>query len=214
MFRPTAQFKRTKALSGGFTLVEMLVSVALFTIVMTIGLSVILSVVDGNKKTQSINSVVNNLNSSIDSMVRDMKTGIEYRCNHDGNDHLPITKGNASDCTNSSESSPSISFISTITGTERSVKYEYVPPNETSGVVGYISKVTCPPPLQGPCSDPIRITSPEINVTDMRMYVKAGINGQYQPGILLVIGGTARINPTTVSNFYIQTFVSRRVLNI
>lgn len=207
-------FKKQNNGSRGFTLVELLVSVSLFTIVMTIGLSVILSIIDGNKKTQAINSVVNNLNSSIDSMVRDMKTGIEYRCNQDDNDHLPINKGESSFCTSAGDSYPSVSFISTITGRERDVMYEFVPANAITGVGGHITKTTCDRPLIGTCSDAVRITSPEINVTDMRMYVKAGLNGVFQPGILLVIGGTAQINPTTISNFYLQTFVSRRVLNI
>lgn len=197
----------------GFSLVELLVSVALFTIVMTIGLSVILSIIDGNKKTQSINSVVNNLNSSIDSMVRDIKTGIEYKCNSnpDSFDHLPITaKGLASDC-DITQSYRSVSFLSTITGTERGVKYTYVPP--TSNSSGYINKEVCS--SSNSCDNaPIRITSPEINVNDMRIYPKNMTGGINQPGFLIVIGGTAKINPTTTSNFYLQTFVSQRVLNI
>lgn len=196
----------------GFTLVEMLVSVALFTAVMSVGLSVILSVIDGNKKTQSINSVVNNLNSSIDSMIRDMKTGIEYRCNSTGNEHMPVQKGASSDCLSSEAAITSMSFISTITGTERSVKYEFVP-SPAEGESGYITKATCP--QIGACTaEDLRITSPEINVTDMRMYLKEGSPGSSQPGILLIIGGTAKVNPTTFSDFYLQTFVSRRVLNI
>ncbi len=191
----------------GFTLIEMLVSVALFTIVMTVGLGVILSVVEGNKKTQSINSVVNNLNSSIDSMVRDMKTGLWYKC--DAN--LPVLPG-VSTCTDSSVSTPVLSFISTISGGERSVSYHFVPSN-INGTPGYIEKTSCS--AAGVCDAvPTRITSPEVNITDMRMYVKSGLSGVDQPGILLIIGGTAKINPATVSNFYLQTFVSRRVLNI
>jgi prepilin-type N-terminal cleavage/methylation domain-containing protein len=42
----------------GFTLVEMLVSVALFSIVMTIATSTIFSIIAGNRKAQAINSVV------------------------------------------------------------------------------------------------------------------------------------------------------------
>jgi hypothetical protein len=92
------------------------------------------------------------------------------------------------------------------------VKYEFVPSN-INGTPGYITKASCP--QIGICdAEETRITSPEINVSDMRMYVNAGINGVSQPGILLIIGGTAKINPTTFSDFYLQTFVSRRVLNI
>lgn len=192
---------------SGFTLIEMLVSVALFTIVMTIALSVILSVIDGNKRTQSVNSVVNNLNSSIDSMVRDMKTGFRYNCD----DILPVAPSTPSSCV-SSVATQVLSFTSTITGDQRSVRYKYIPATATAG--GYIVKAVCTTPATCPSGDGTRITSSEINVTDMRMYVKPGAAGVSQPGILLIISGTAKTNPTTVSNFSLQTFVSRRLLNI
>lgn len=62
----------------GFTLVELLVSVAIFAIVMTISIGAILNIVDSNKKAQSLKSVMNNLNFALENMTRTIKTGTNY----------------------------------------------------------------------------------------------------------------------------------------
>ncbi len=188
---------------NGFTLIEMLVSVALFMVVMTVGLSVILSIVDGNKKTQAIGSVVNNLNASIDSMVRDLKTGYKYDCTGS------LTPVYSTGCSPSSTAKSQISFISTLSGGARAVEYEYIAGSVNQP--GYIQKIVCP---GGICSAAVRVTSPEINVTDFRMYVSTPPATQGQPGIFIVIGGTAKVNATTISDFHLQTFVTQRILNI
>lgn len=188
-------------------MIELLVAVGLFTVVMAISLGVIMSVIDGNKKSQSINSVSNNLNFAIESMVRDIKTGYEYRCN----DELPVVKGNSSGC-NASSDVDAISLISTISGEERSVKYQYNP--AIGDASGYISKQVC----STFCTAENRLTSPEINITEMRLYVsdppKQGQLNAGQPGVFLIIKGTARVHPTSYSDFNLQTFISQRILNI
>lgn len=201
----------------GFTLIEVLVSVGLFVIVMMVSLTVILSIVDGNKKSQAINTVVNNLNSSIDSMVRDMKTGTNYQCagaNAVSGDPLltqPATlKLGPSHCPAAGIALDAINFVSTITGSERSVRYQYKP--QSGATTGSIVKEVCTASCTGLQTS---ITSSEINITDMRMYVKAPpAGGQSQPGIFIIISGTAKINATTVSDFHLQTYVSQRILNI
>jgi len=68
-------FFTTKKTTTGFTLVELMVSVALFSIVVAISMTAILSVVDANKKAQSMKSVMNNLNFALETMTRSIKTG-------------------------------------------------------------------------------------------------------------------------------------------
>lgn len=69
-------FKKHNLSEGrGFTLVEMLVSVALFSIVMIIMLGAVLAVVDVNRKSQSLTTVMNNLNFALESITRSIKTG-------------------------------------------------------------------------------------------------------------------------------------------
>ena len=62
----------------GFTLIEILVAVAIFALVMLIAVGAVLSAVDANRKAQSLNSIVNNLSFALESMIRDMRTGKDY----------------------------------------------------------------------------------------------------------------------------------------
>src|SRR3989344_1317808 len=64
----------------GFTLVEMIVSAGLFAVVMLVSVTALLSLVDANRKTQALHSVMNNLNIALDSMVRSLRMGSVYHC--------------------------------------------------------------------------------------------------------------------------------------
>ncbi len=51
--------------SKGFTLIEIIVSVAIFTVVMLISVGAVLNAVNANRKAQSLNTIVNNLNLAL-----------------------------------------------------------------------------------------------------------------------------------------------------
>jgi len=67
-----------KMKNKGFTLIEIMVAVSIFTIVMMISMGAVFSVVGANRKSQSLNVVVNNLNFAFESMIRDLRTGTGY----------------------------------------------------------------------------------------------------------------------------------------
>jgi len=58
----------------GFTLIEMLISIALFSIVVTIAMGSIFTIIDANRKSQTLTLVMNNLNFALEIMTRDIKT--------------------------------------------------------------------------------------------------------------------------------------------
>ncbi len=64
----------------GFTLVEILVALALFITVMTIGLGSVINVLEANRKSDSLKSVMTNLNFALEVMSRDIKFGDSYSC--------------------------------------------------------------------------------------------------------------------------------------
>ena len=66
--------KNKRQKNKGFTLVELLVSLALFTIVLTIVLGTIFTIMDANRKARSLSLVMNNLDFAVESMVRTIKT--------------------------------------------------------------------------------------------------------------------------------------------
>lgn len=58
----------------GFTLVEMLVSVAIFSIVLVVIMGTIVTIVDVSRKARTMTEVMNNLNFTFESMTRTLKT--------------------------------------------------------------------------------------------------------------------------------------------
>ena len=62
----------------GFTLVEMLVAVAIFSLVMVMASTMLLSIVAANVKAQSLQATLGNLNDALDSMSRAIRTGTGY----------------------------------------------------------------------------------------------------------------------------------------
>ncbi|MDO8492227.1 MAG: type II secretion system protein, partial [bacterium] len=76
--------KTTPKLVCGFTLVEMIVAVGLFTVVMFIATGALLSVVSLNKKAQAQQSAISNLNYALENMARSIRTGTTYHCGNTG----------------------------------------------------------------------------------------------------------------------------------
>lgn len=65
---------------AGFTIVEMMVALALFTIVMTIATGAFLSLIGGSSQLQAEQTIMTSLNFAMDSMTREIRTGTRYYC--------------------------------------------------------------------------------------------------------------------------------------
>lgn len=65
---------------SGFTLVELIVSIAVFTIVITISVGSLLVLISANENLQAEQSVMTNLSFALDSMTREIRTGTHYYC--------------------------------------------------------------------------------------------------------------------------------------
>jgi prepilin-type N-terminal cleavage/methylation domain-containing protein len=70
--------QNNKRFVSGFTLIELMVSISIFAIIMFISLGAILSVMDGNKKNQTLQIAIGNLNYALENMTRLMKTGYNF----------------------------------------------------------------------------------------------------------------------------------------
>ena len=67
--------------SRAFTLVEIVVSLAIFSVVSVVALGALVKIVSANKKAQTLQSAISNLNYALESMSREMRTGNIYSCN-------------------------------------------------------------------------------------------------------------------------------------
>lgn len=73
--------------TAGFTLIEMIVSLAVFSGVITIAIGALLMLVAANDQLQGEQSVMTNLSFALDSMTREIRTGTDYYCDSATNDN-------------------------------------------------------------------------------------------------------------------------------
>jgi len=62
----------------GFTLIEIMVSLAIFAIVVVVATGALLSTIDATKKAQATQTVLTNLNLALEGMTREIRTGSDY----------------------------------------------------------------------------------------------------------------------------------------
>ena len=79
--------KKTKK---GFLLIELMVSMSVFTVIMLIVAGSIISVLDANSRNQNKKIALDNLNYVIESMSRDIRYGTTYRCSMSGDLNQPL----------------------------------------------------------------------------------------------------------------------------
>lgn len=185
--------------SAAFTLIEVLVSVSIFATVMLIATGAVFSIVDANKKTHALKSVMTNLNFALESMTRDIRVGSRYSCNNVGDcpagGTVFLFKANR-------DVDGDGSYIAADSNDE--IEYSLV---TVSGVKRIQKRVL------GTIPSTLYITAKEINITGMQFYVVGtGTTDNKQPKIVLTIQGTAG-SGRTLSSFNIETTVSQRAID-
>ncbi len=64
-------------------MVEMIISLAIFTVVAVVAVGALLKVMDANRKSISLKTTINNLNFALESMSREMRVGRDYDLDND-----------------------------------------------------------------------------------------------------------------------------------
>lgn len=183
-------------LKSGFTLVEMMVSVAIFAIVMTIALGSLLAMSESDRRAQTLKSVINNLNFALDSMSRAIRTGQGYHC-----DAAMTPLSDPRDCA----STPATSFAFQPAGGS-TVYY----------CLGVVSpSVACNPSgtyiLRSNGFSLAPITAAEVRITALRFYVTGATATGIQPKVTILISGVVTVSGTQNSPFNLQTSVTQRL---
>lgn len=191
--------------SRGFTLIEMLVSIALFAVVMVVCVGALLSLVTANKKAQALESVMNNLNISLDDMVRAVREGSTFECGPDAarNDVVvDLVHGNA-DCPNGDTTFSFAPYGSDTTNAAQRTIYRY--DSDTHSIQRSVAG-----------GEYTTLTDPEVDVTSMEFYVVGTQSGDAtQPRVIITIDGTAGGgNAKTETTFHLQANALQRVLDL
>lgn len=202
----------------GFTLVEMLVAVALFAVVMTVSVSALLALVEANRKAQAIQSVISNLNIALDGMVRQIRMGSQYHCGTASQYNNLSLLASPSNCT---AGGTLISFEPF--GGNASVSNDqwayWISDNRlyrrsNPGTGSVVVPITAPE---------VRIDSFTVYVTGAEETLRSNPSDTQQPKVVLVIKGTAGAagiagflpgRERIETEFTIQATASQRLLDI
>lgn len=164
----------------GFTLIEMMVSTAIFAVVMVIALGALLAMSESDRKAQTIKSVVNNLNFSLDSMSRAIRTGTDFNCgSQSGGDCDGQGSPNGSDYFAFVDSNGN-SVAYCLSGT--SLMREVVPN-------GGSLDISCGAAGFAP------VTAPEVVITNLMFYlVGASRTDNIEPKLTILLAGYVQVN--------------------
>lgn len=189
----------TYKVKPGFTLIEMMVAVSIFAMVMLIGVGALLSLVEANRRAQSLNSVINNLNAALEGISRSVRVGTDYHCGA-WNDltGLSVPK----DCVSGGEL---LAFESS--GGDRN--------NSTDQVLYRLNRTTnrLERSLDAGSSW-VALTAPEVAIENFTFYVLGSANtDDVQPRVIINIKGSASTGKIT-SNFHVQATVAQRIIDI
>lgn len=175
----------TPRLSRGFTLVEIIVSVGLFSVVMLVATSAYLSIITLDKEGRATNELVANLHFTIESMVRNVRTGVSYTCAGAGN-------GTCSQLSFTDASGQPTTYLLKSDGTLGQC------------VTGSCTSVTA-----------VSLTDSRITITNLLFNVRGvGSGDSVQPQVLMSIQGTMPSSSNRSVNFTLQTTAAQRFLEL
>jgi prepilin-type N-terminal cleavage/methylation domain-containing protein len=182
----------------GFTLIELMVSIAIFSVVMTTALGSLLAISYADRKAESLRTVMDNLNFAMEGMSRSIRTGVNYHCGTTG------TLTNAQDC--AATGSTFFVFLA-----NDNYYTAYCLNNNSIMRLRVLAAAS----LRTTCSAAdgfLPITATEISITDLRFLTRGAPRGDdLQPIVTLNIEGSISINANNTSAFALQTSMVQRI---
>ena len=200
---------------AGFTIIEMMVALALFTIVMTIATGAFLSLIGGSGQLQGEQTIMTSLNFAMDSMTREIRTGTRYFCQSDAEntiDDLTSTRDcSGADTFSFVESGSSLSSsLSSGTTTGQRITY-YIDSNagkkQLMRQIGFDTDGVQQPML-----------SSDVTVKSLKFFVSGSDSNTNnrdvtQPTVTIIIEAQDP-NDTTNKVYTLETTVTQRELDI
>lgn len=201
---------------AGFSLIELLVSLSIFTVVITMAVGTLLVLIDANAKAQNIQTTMTNLNFVLDSMTREIRTGEGYYCSSSAGSGFRGNRLDVDDCSTGS------GYLSLIEGGEsltagapddqHRIEYRF------NGTEESIQRRIC---TTDPCtaSETWRtVTSPDITITDLTFFVdgtdKLAASDRTQPLVTIFVAGEAGQIDGVDTGFQLQTTITQRQLDL
>ena len=191
----------------GFTLIEMLVSIAIFSIVMTMALGALLALSVADRKAETLKSGIDNLTFALDSMSRAIRTGSVYHCGTGG------TATSPQDCTGISADT----YITFLSSNGVQTYYQLDVAQDGTSLCGQtVLPYGCIERKQG-AGAWIPITSPDIvilntgHLFDVKGSAFSSSGDTVQPKVVITINATVPVSITQNTLVHMQTSVTQRI---
>ena len=212
----------------GFTLIEMIVSLGVFSVVVTTAVGAMLMLISTNQQLQGEQSVMTNLAFALDTMTREIRTGYNYYCTSavnynaggaanifdDDNNPETLIGVNTSDCSTGRPNNAQLQGLSfyeggdSITGNvsgARRIMYFYDEDAKT------IMRRVGNNDAQAIVSSGLVIQNAVFHVTGSSP-LSSGNNTE-QPTVTIYIEAQEKDEPTA-KTYYIETTVTQRTLDL
>ncbi len=212
----------------------MIVSLGVFSIVITIAVGALLVIISTNRQLQAEQSVMSNLAFAVDSMTREIRTGYSYYCESQPTDNLGVNKifkesgagsadhdnlgttktQNCSAGRGSGDNLQGVSFVEggdSITGGDNRILYYYVKNLSSLPNEGKIMRRVGNNAAQS-------IVPSDLVITDAQFYVTGSVPQSVistdveQPTVTIYIEAQEKNNPD--KTYKLQTTVTQRILDI
>lgn len=193
-----------KSTNAGFSLVELLVSLMLFTVVVTIAVGTLLTLIDSNTKARNMQDALTNLQFALDSMAREIRTGTNYYCGGNVENNTPAPAATR-DCTGGASAFAFLEGGQSLTGAGNG-RISYRLANER------IERRIGTDSWEPLTSQQVRITELRFVARDTDDFLTDG--DTTQPTVTLYVSGEAGQIPGLDTSFSLQTSLTQRVRDI
>lgn len=189
-----------KNFKKGFTLIEMIVALGVFSVIALISLGSFLVVLGAQRKSVSIGNVQENLRLTLEMMAKEIRVGRFYYCGNFADDF-----GNGANYQDCANGGPAVTFRSAGGTTVYRVNNQRIEKSKDAGSSFSV------------------ITFPEVRIDDLTFYVSGSrpyipsepAPDTKQPKVTITVKGTMGIESKgSKSEFNIQTTVSQRKLDL
>lgn len=227
--------QQENGMQSGFTLVEMLVSISLFAMVVTMSVGVLLVLIDANGRAQSMQLVMTNLSFALDSMTREIRTGTNWYCGDSAGE--PPIPTDASDSAAATEDCADGNYISisesgnSLTEGYATDRVTYWFDDDAHGTVGGENVGAIMRKLGGPSGSDsgwVALTGKDVDIDKVVFRVDGtdrwivtggpGAGDTTQPTLTLYIRGKAGYeqgaSASQLREFKLQTSITQRTLDL
>lgn len=180
------EHSHTQKSGTGYTLIELVVAVGLFSVIMTLASGAYFVMINVNRQAQGITTGINNLSFALETMTRTIRTNTRYSCNPSVSASAPhgcVSGGN------------SRFYVTDPSG--RRVKYS-------------IDGTSIVQEIDGGIGDPL--TDPSVTVSSLRFYVSGPVPADDQQArVTIVVSGTVSSGPGgKTERFNVETGATMR----